>query len=131
VWFLCVCCVVWVLIPFYYLLNIMMRSSRAFSRKKAATGALTRRINNTRSYRCLAIINYLIIKYCVQSPCLPVPDSTCVASYILFYLQCVSLCFCPLIVACQLQVLAEDIPTIVSGISFPKSMRWNSNVCVP
>jgi len=81
--------------------------------------------------RCLAIINYLIIKYCVQSPCLPVPDSTCVASHILFYLQCVSLCFCPLIVACQLQVLAEDIPTIVSGISFPKSMRWNSNVCVP
>ena len=128
-----VCCVVWVLIPFYYLLNIMMCSSPAFSRKKkAATGALTRRINNTRSYRCLTIINYLIIKYCVQSPCLPVPDSTCVASHILFYfLQCVSLCFCPLIVACQLQVLAEDIPTIVSGISFPKSMRWNSNVCVP
>jgi hypothetical protein len=30
----CVCCVVWVLIPFYYLLNIMMRSSPAFSRKK-------------------------------------------------------------------------------------------------
>ncbi|PUZ62592.1 hypothetical protein GQ55_4G369800 [Panicum hallii var. hallii] len=26
------------------------------------------------------------------------------------------------------EVLTEDIPTIVSGISFPKSMRWNSNI---
>ncbi|TVU12953.1 hypothetical protein EJB05_46620 [Eragrostis curvula] len=26
------------------------------------------------------------------------------------------------------EVLAEDIPTIISGISFPKSMRWNSNI---
>ncbi|RLM54945.1 glycine--tRNA ligase, chloroplastic/mitochondrial 2 [Panicum miliaceum] len=26
------------------------------------------------------------------------------------------------------KVLTEDIPTIVSGISFPKSMRWNSNI---
>ncbi|GJN29961.1 hypothetical protein PR202_gb18231 [Eleusine coracana subsp. coracana] len=25
------------------------------------------------------------------------------------------------------EVLTEDIPTIISGISFPKSMRWNSN----
>uniref|UniRef100_A0A453Q9T2 glycine--tRNA ligase n=1 Tax=Aegilops tauschii subsp. strangulata TaxID=200361 RepID=A0A453Q9T2_AEGTS len=26
------------------------------------------------------------------------------------------------------EVLSEDLPTIISGISFPKSMRWNSNV---
>ncbi|CAN6202867.1 unnamed protein product [Urochloa humidicola] len=26
------------------------------------------------------------------------------------------------------EVLTEDIPTIISGISFPKSMRWNSNI---
>lgn len=26
------------------------------------------------------------------------------------------------------EVLTEDLPTIVSGISFPKSMRWNSNI---
>ncbi|XP_039807710.1 glycine--tRNA ligase, chloroplastic/mitochondrial 2-like isoform X3 [Panicum virgatum] len=26
------------------------------------------------------------------------------------------------------EVLTEDIPTIVSGILFPKSMRWNSNI---
>jgi hypothetical protein len=50
-------------------------------------------------------------------------------SFLFPALQCVSLCFCPLIVACELQVLTEDLPTIVSGISFPKSMRWNSNVC--
>ncbi|KAE8788979.1 glycine--tRNA ligase, chloroplastic/mitochondrial 2 [Hordeum vulgare] len=26
------------------------------------------------------------------------------------------------------EVLSEDLPTIISGISFPKSMRWNSNI---
>nr|XP_025882224.1 glycine--tRNA ligase, chloroplastic/mitochondrial 2 isoform X4 [Oryza sativa Japonica Group] len=26
------------------------------------------------------------------------------------------------------EVLTEDLPTIISGISFPKSMRWNSNI---
>jgi uncharacterized membrane protein YoaK (UPF0700 family) len=31
---LCLLCVVWALVPLFYLLNIMMRSSPAFSRKK-------------------------------------------------------------------------------------------------
>ncbi|VAI68007.1 unnamed protein product [Triticum turgidum subsp. durum] len=26
------------------------------------------------------------------------------------------------------EVLSEDLPSIISGISFPKSMRWNSNI---
>lgn len=29
-----------------------------------------------------------------------------------------------------IQVLAEDIPNIITKISFPKSMRWNSQVNV-
>lgn len=27
-----------------------------------------------------------------------------------------------------IEVLAEDLPNIISGLSFPKSMRWNSQV---